>query len=450
MRIRLPQPNRCCMRGGILRSSRFPMARCWSSVAVRTKAPLPPRPQKCLRRMGAGGRCGAPRAPRLSGASPETGIIPVPSWRPAAKSSCWATTARCSILDPAGNGTITQLTQQTLAGSYTLPTLAFAPGRLLSVRAQQQVVVVNLSGPQPAITPTANISQLRLWSSGTVLADGKVLVTGGSAVANQLTGVAYAAEIWDPATGQWTLGANAAKPRLYHSIALLLPDGSVLTAGGGAPGPVNNLNAEIYYPPYLYDASGQPAARPSLLSAPAIVQLSLNPQFAAAVGAGDQISRVTLVRTGSVTHSTQPGSALTAAVLHPGWPNVDDHGTEQSKRCSAWLLHVVRLRQDRRALGRKDRSCADLMRRVISVVRRTARDSRMDGMMDKGRPPARTPLRRSGKLRAVSRLLRGSHWTYGTGAQRRGGPVIGGIGDNGGGGAEGPRQRRSPRRDYAG
>ena len=202
-------------------------------------------------------------------------------------------------LDPAGNGTITQLTQQTLAGSYTLPTLAFAPGRLLSVRAQQQVVVVNLSGPQPAITPTANISQLRLWSSGTVLADGKVLVTGGSAVANQLTGVAYAAEIWDPATGQWTLGANAAKPRLYHSIALLLPDGSVLTAGGGAPGPVNNLNAEIYYPPYLYDASGQPATRPSLLSAPAIVQLSVNRQFAAAVGAGNQISRVTLLRTGS-------------------------------------------------------------------------------------------------------------------------------------------------------
>ena len=76
----------------------------------------------------------------------------------------------------------------------------------------------------------------------------KVLVTGGSAVANQLTGVAYAATIWNPATGQWTLGASAVKPRLYHSTALLLPDGSVLTAGGGAPGPVKNLNAEIYYP----------------------------------------------------------------------------------------------------------------------------------------------------------------------------------------------------------
>ena len=52
------------------------------------------------------------------------------------------------------------------------------------------------------------------------------------------------------------------KDRLYHSTSLLLPDGSVLTAGGGAPGPVTNLNAEIYYPPYLFkkDGSGQPAS----------------------------------------------------------------------------------------------------------------------------------------------------------------------------------------------
>jgi hypothetical protein len=126
-------------------------------------------------------------------------------------------------------------------------------------------------------------------------------------VAIQLTGVAYAAEIWDPATGQWTLGANAAKARLYHSTALLLPEGSVLTAGGGAPGPVNNLNAEIYYPPYLYDASGQPAARPLLVTAPDSVNLSLNQQFAVTVGSAAPISRVTLVRTGATTHSFDSG-----------------------------------------------------------------------------------------------------------------------------------------------
>jgi outer membrane protein assembly factor BamB len=208
-------------------------------------------------------------------------------------------------LDPAGNGTITQLTQQTLAGSHKLPSVMFAAGRILSLRSQK-VIVVDVNGAQPSITPTADTSQLRLWSNATVLADGKVLVTGGSAVDDTLTGVAYAAEVWDPATGQWTLGANAVKPRLYHSVALLLPDGSVLTAGGGAPGPVKNLNAEIYYPPYLFDGSGQPAARPAIVNAPGLLPLHLNQQFAVTMGGAEPISRVTLVRTGSVTHAFNP------------------------------------------------------------------------------------------------------------------------------------------------
>jgi hypothetical protein len=166
-------------------------------------------------------------------------------------------------LNPAGAGTITQLPQQTLGATYAMPAVMFRPGRILSVRNKRKVVVVDLNGPQPTVTPTADLDQERTWSTPTIMADGRVMVSGGSAVSNQVTGVAYSATIWDPASGRWTVGASAVKPRLYHSIAMLLPNGSVLTAGGGAPGPVKNLNAEIYYPGYLYDASGQPAVRPS-------------------------------------------------------------------------------------------------------------------------------------------------------------------------------------------
>lgn len=204
---------------------------------------------------------------------------------------------------PAGAGTITRLAQTTLPSDNRLPTAMFAPGKLISVRSNRKVVVVGLNGPQPAITTTADLSQLRYFSNATILPNGKVLVTGGSAVPNQLVGVASAVEIWDPATGQWTLGAKAAKPRLYHSTALLLPDGSVLTAGGGLPGPVTNMNGEIYFPPYLYDATGQPAVRPQLLAAPNSLVLQNDKQFGATVGNGDQISRVTLLHTGSVTHA---------------------------------------------------------------------------------------------------------------------------------------------------
>jgi hypothetical protein len=78
----------------------------------------------------------------------------------------------------------------------------------------------------------------------------------------------------------------------------------VLTAGGGAPGPVKEVNAEIYYPPYLFDPSGAPAARPLLLAAPEVLSLSVDRTFTATVAEGNLIGKVTLVHAGSVTHST--------------------------------------------------------------------------------------------------------------------------------------------------
>ena len=65
-----------------------------------------------------------------------------------------------------------------------------------------------------------------------------------SATDNALVNTAYTAIIWDPVTRQWTVGAAAQKPRLYHSNSLLLPDATVLTAGGGSPGhPVSGRGA---------------------------------------------------------------------------------------------------------------------------------------------------------------------------------------------------------------
>lgn len=235
-----------------------------------------------------------------------------------------------------GAGSTTQYALTAPPGSVDLPTIPFAPGKVLSLRSNRENVVVDYTGAVPVVTPTDSMDQVRLWANGTVMADGKVLINGGSTVENELTGVAYTAQLWDPSTGRFTAGAVAKKPRLYHSNAILLPDASVLTGGGGAPGPVNNLNAEIYYPPYLYSTNGAPATRPTLVSA--------TPQFSnpggtitATVGATDTISKLTFIRTGSTTHSynsdqrfldlpfTQTGQTLTAVlpsdptILIPGY-----------------------------------------------------------------------------------------------------------------------------------
>ena len=83
------------------------------------------------------------------------------------------------------------------------------------------------------------LAQRRLVTA-TVLADGKVLATGGSRSWNEMTGVNYEAEIWNPTTGQWPVGPHGAARAPVSLDALLLPDASVLVAGGGAPGPADN------------------------------------------------------------------------------------------------------------------------------------------------------------------------------------------------------------------
>ena len=184
------------------------------------------------------------------------------------------------------------------------------------MRANKRAQIVDISSSPPIVTDIANLSYDRIWGNATLLPDGEVVVTGGSEVDNQLTNVAYPAEILNPVSipPTWTLGvcpaACAKVPRLYHSSALLLPDGSVLTGGGGAPGPTNELNAEIYYPPYLYlqDGSGNPAPRPTIVAAPG--RLFLGQNFSLTVGSNDQIAVVNLVRVGSNTHAFDPEQRL--------------------------------------------------------------------------------------------------------------------------------------------
>src|SRR5262245_61768029 len=173
------------------------------------------------------------------------------------------------FISPGGNGLLEMAGQLPGATSWTSSAVMFRPGRILQTGgASSATLIIDINGASPVVTSSQAMSTQRQWVSATVLPDGRVLGTGGSTVENQLTGVNNVAEIWDPNTGVWTQGTAGTNARLYHSGALLLPDATVLVSGGGAPGPLVNLNAEIYYPPYLFDASGARAARPAILSAP--------------------------------------------------------------------------------------------------------------------------------------------------------------------------------------
>jgi hypothetical protein len=211
-------------------------------------------------------------------------------------------TGRMFYLDPAGTGALQQVAGvMAPAGGSEFTSIMYAPGEILSVRLNRKVVTIDINQSPPLVRDVPDIDALRLWAASTVMADGQVLIHGGSAVGNQLIGVQYAAQLWNPVTRQWTRGATAEKARLYHSTMLLLPDATVLTAGGGAPGPIRQLNAEIYYPPYLYNADGSPAVRPAITAAPPAVRVGR--AFNVWVDIIEPVRRVTMVRIGSDTHT---------------------------------------------------------------------------------------------------------------------------------------------------
>jgi Domain of unknown function (DUF1929) len=220
-------------------------------------------------------------------------------------------------VDPSGIGALTRVgaTPDTGPEGVTSSEVMFAPGKILRVvggafaavsdrPGRDAAIVIDINGARPRITATAPMPLPLHWHTATVVPDGRVVVTGGSALADQLVGVNDRAFIWDPATGAWTEGARteSGKARLYHSTALLLPDATILVAGGGAGGngPQTNTNAELYRPPYLFDENGRSAPRPRITGG--ATSLRYNVVHNIKVDNGAAIARVTLIKTGSVTH----------------------------------------------------------------------------------------------------------------------------------------------------
>ena len=161
--------------------------------------------------------------------------------------------------------------------------------------------VIDVTQPSPAWRETAPMAFPRGHHNLTILPDGTVLVVGGGRSTDgvDLAQAVYEAELWSPATETWSTMAAMQVPRLYHSTALLLPDGRVLVAGGGrfqGYPQIDQLSAELYSPPYLFRG-----VRPTITLAPSSVEYGTN--FLVTTPDASSIAMVSLVRLGAVTHS---------------------------------------------------------------------------------------------------------------------------------------------------
>ena len=153
--------------------------------------------------------------------------------------------------------------------------------------------ILDTSAGTLAWAATGSMNFARVWANTVLLADGTVLVVGGGQSGSYGSPI-FTAEIYDPATGAWTQMAAQTAPRIYHSTAVLLPDGRVLSAGESHGSLAQT--GEIFSPPYLFKG-----ARPTISSAPGT--LGYGQAFTISTPDAASISRVALVKAGSVTHS---------------------------------------------------------------------------------------------------------------------------------------------------
>ena len=190
----------------------------------------------------------------------------------------------------------------------------YAPGKILYAGGGDSTQVptaaaekIDLNQSSPVWTTAGTMKFPRRQMNATLLADGSVLVTGGTSGAgfNNQAGAVRDAELWNPATGTWTTMARESQTRTYHSTALLLPSGRVLSSGSGEGGGITLANSEftaqVYSPPYLFKADGSAAPRPSITSAPST--LHYNQIFTVETPNVASVTKGTLIRLSSVTHA---------------------------------------------------------------------------------------------------------------------------------------------------
>jgi Galactose oxidase-like, Early set domain len=119
-------------------------------------------------------------------------------------------------------------------------------------------------------------------------------------------------ELWSPRSRTWRLGPPQREFRTYHSTALLLPDGRVVSAGDDYSGRFTGAeaarnftqdSAEIFEPPYLFDGNRK-APRPKLRRAPALLTWNQATRLRVKAARRDRpVTRAVLVAPSSVTHA---------------------------------------------------------------------------------------------------------------------------------------------------
>ena len=219
-------------------------------------------------------------------------------------------------------------------------------------------MILDASGASPTYTSVANSRFPHMTGQAVTLPTGDVLAVGGNSSGNDTKGTpVMTPELYNTASNTWTSMADIARRRTYHSVAALLPDGRVWSAGSSFD-EIQEPNGQFFSPPYLFrkDGSGQAASRPTATGAPSTV--AAGQSFSIGTNNPSNIAYASFIRMAGTTHQVNAGQAYVKLNTTPGdRERLDDRALDRPG--AARLLHGVPGRQPGRALGRAGREARE-------------------------------------------------------------------------------------------
>jgi hypothetical protein len=170
-------------------------------------------------------------------------------------------------------------------------------------RATNTVELLDLGVPNPQWRFVAAMHNPRVLCDSVLLPTGKILVIGGSSTGKSDVAVdpVLATELYNPANDTWSEQAPINCPHMYHSTALLVPDGRVMRGGKDGqfqrnPYKYFEHRLELLSPPYLFNGP-----RPEISSAPTAAHHGQDIKIGCPTAG--EITSVALIRCGAVTHN---------------------------------------------------------------------------------------------------------------------------------------------------
>lgn len=207
-----------------------------------------------------------------------------------------------------------------LPPKYSARVLLVGGGTPRGKLATAEAEIIELSQDRPRWRQVSSMAHARYYLYSVMLPDKRVLVIGGRSgetghhhpspsetpssattrnavhhLVPQDRLAIHVAEAFNPDREEWSTLPPMTLDRLYHSNALLLPDGRVMVAGSNPDRRVNELRIEIYRPAYLFART-----RPTIEAAPRTVRRG--EPFEIVTQQASELTDVALLRPSATTH----------------------------------------------------------------------------------------------------------------------------------------------------